>query len=213
MRPRFTQELTVAVIGGLVTAIVLLVLSFLASHRAERYWLLAAAVLVSLAVSTHLIRIRPQSFHTRQAFMKASLRAMERENDRAAEIGVTLSRIHILRTQADRGKLLYEIERYAGHHNASIRVLYDIDPRLVPELTITTRYAAIGPTSGEGVMAFGFAYRNHASVEALYQYYRSLWELATPVLEDGVLQSAAHDQIMARHTPPAAGDAQVDRNV
>jgi hypothetical protein len=106
-------------------------------------------------------------------------------NDRAAEVGVSLKRIHILRTDADRRKILYEIEKYRAHRNASIRLISHVDPRLIPELTITTRWAAIGPSAGDGIMAFGFAYRDRPSVEALQQYYDALWELAAPVMENG----------------------------
>jgi hypothetical protein len=221
MRQRpFMREVTASVVAGLLTPLVLIVAAFLVKHPTDRYWLLAGALAAAVTTNGYLLYNRPRRFLSRQAFMAANLKAIERENggyrptaasrvattrfsswhlaevseeraklrhanDRAAETGVSLKRIHILRTASDRRKLLYEIEKYRNHRNASIRLIDHIDPRLIPELTITRRWAAIGPSASDGIMAFGFAYRDRPSVEALQQYYDALWELATPVMENG----------------------------
>jgi hypothetical protein len=46
-------------------------------------------------------------------------------------------------------------------------------------------------------MAFGFAYSDRASVDALRRYYDALWELATPVVENGQVIESQYEAIRA----------------
>ena len=117
------------------------------------------------------------------------------QNDTAAATGVRLSRMHNVRTEEDRQKLEYELRRYAGQSNVSVRALYCVDPRLIPELIITVGYAAIGPSGEDGKMAFGFIYRDKVSIEAVNEYFLSLWSAAEPLLEAGRLDEAAHQRL------------------
>lgn len=117
------------------------------------------------------------------------------QNDIAASNGVRLSRLHNVRTEDDRQKLLYELERYAGQENVGVRVLYCLDTRLIPELIVTVGYAAIGPAGADGKMAFGFIYRDKINIEAIDEYYLSLWTAAEPLLERGVVIDASYKKL------------------
>lgn len=117
------------------------------------------------------------------------------QNDLAAERGLPLSRIHNLRSEADREKLHYELKRYAGHKNVSVRALFDVDHRLIPELIVTSDYAAIGPAGLDGLMKAGFVYQDRVSIEAVHEYFFSLWAVAEPVLVDGAIDASGLDSI------------------
>lgn len=123
---------------------------------------------------------------------RASLRV---QNDKAAEIGVRLCRLHNVVVENDRTKLLYELDRYAGHHNASVRAFFDLDWTMLPELVVTTRYAAIGPAATPGRLVSGFACRRQRDVKAVGEYFAALWELACPMMDHGRIVPEARDRL------------------
>lgn len=80
--PQFTREITAGIVAGLLTPVILIVVAFVGSHHAERYWLLIAGLAIALGVNGYLLHDRPRRFLGRQAFMAANLKAIEAENER-----------------------------------------------------------------------------------------------------------------------------------
>jgi hypothetical protein len=106
--------------------------------------------------------------------------------DAAARSGVRFRRIHNLLTDDDRTKLLYEISTYEGCEKTSVRVVFDIDPHMIPELVVTSDHAAIAPaTLPDGVMGAGFVFRRRRHVTVLREYFETIWDAAVPALERG----------------------------